>query len=176
MAKKEMKDTKLVRGVSGFARGFKDFISRGNVVDMAVGVVIGGAFGKIVTSLVNDIIMPAVGMLFGALKFTDLKYVIREAVTETVDGVEKIVTPEAAITYGNFIQNVVDFLIVAFCIFLFVRFISVLRAKSIAKEEQAKAQAAAKEAEAAAAAAAAAARRDEVQEEILATLKEMQKK
>ncbi len=84
---------------------FKKFVSRGNVVDMAVGVIIGGAFGKIVTSLVNDIVMPLIGIVLGGLNFKGLKVKIGES----------------EITYGNFIQSVVDFFIVAFCIFLIVR-------------------------------------------------------
>ena len=94
---------------------FKKFAIKGNVIDMAVGVIIGGAFGKIVTSLVNDIIMPSVGLLMGGVDFTSLKYVITPA-TETV--------AEAAITYGNFIQSVVDFLIIAISVFVFVKIIS----------------------------------------------------
>lgn len=90
---------------------FKAFISRGNVIDLAVGVIIGGAFGKIVTSLVSDLIMPAVGILSGGVKFTDL------AVT----------VGNASIKYGQFIQSVVDFLIIAVTIFLFTKLISKLR-------------------------------------------------
>lgn len=84
---------------------FKKFISRGNVVDMAVGVIVGGAFGKIVTSLVNDILMPIIGVFLGGLDFTSLTIKINDA----------------TIHYGLFIQSVVDFLIVAFCIFVMVR-------------------------------------------------------
>ncbi|MBR1769720.1 MAG: large-conductance mechanosensitive channel protein MscL [Bacteroidales bacterium] len=84
---------------------FRDFAMRGNVVDMAVGVIIGGAFGKIVSSLVDDVIMPLVGVLTGGIDFTGLKATIGNA----------------NITYGNFIQNVVDFLIIAFCIFMMIK-------------------------------------------------------
>ena len=87
----------------GIIAEFKEFISRGNVIDLAVGVVMGSAFTAIVTSLVNDIIMPAIGVLFGGIDFTSLRLVIREA-TET--------TEEAAIGYGNFIQCVVNFLVI----------------------------------------------------------------
>ena len=87
---------------------FKKFIMRGNVIDLAVGVIVGGAFGKIVTSLVNDILMPLIGVILGGLDFTGLSFKIGEA----------------EILYGKFIQNVIDFLIVAFCIFLFVRTIN----------------------------------------------------
>lgn len=118
-----------------FLSDFKAFIAKGNVIDMAVGVVIGGAFGKIVTSLVNDIIMPAVSMLTGKISVSDLKYVITEAVMEG----DKIVTPEVAIKYGNFIQLIIDFLLVAFCIFCVLRAMmgvnKTLHAKEIAEEE-----------------------------------------
>ena len=98
------KDELLNKG-KGIFSDFKDFISQGDVIDLAVGVIIGGAFGKIVTSLVNDIIMPLLGILIGGVDFTGLKAQIGEA----------------TITYGVFIQNVLDFLIVALCIFFFVR-------------------------------------------------------
>ncbi len=162
-----------VKGAStGFFKGFKDFISRGNVVDMAVGVIIGGAFGKIVTSLVNDVIMPAVGMLFGKVKFTELKHVIEPAVLAE-DGVT-VVTPEVAITYGNFIQNIVDFLIIAFCVFMMVKLINGMRRKAIAKEEAAKEEAAKAAKEAAEAEAAVVEKRDATQEAILETLKKIE--
>jgi large conductance mechanosensitive channel len=112
-----------------FLNDFKEFAMRGNVIDMAVGVIIGGAFGKIVTSLVNDVIMPAVGLLVGGINFTELKWVIKEAV---LDEAGAVVTPEATLNYGNLIQSTVDFLIIAFCIFLFIRLISKLNRK---KEE-----------------------------------------
>lgn len=89
---------------------FKAFISKGNVVDLAVGVIIGGAFGKIVSSLVNDILMPIIGVLIGGVDFSNLSIKIGEA----------------KITYGMFIQNVIDFLIIAFCVFLFVKVINKL--------------------------------------------------
>jgi large conductance mechanosensitive channel len=99
---------------------FKEFAMRGNVVDLAVGVIIGAAFGKIVTSLVADIIMPPIGMVTGGIDFKDLKYVLKPAVDKT---------PETAINYGLFINNVIDFLIVAFCIFLIVKGINTLKKK-----------------------------------------------
>lgn len=89
---------------------FKEFISKGNVVDLAVGVIIGGAFGKIVTSLVNDIIMPLIGVIIGGINFTNLSIKIGESV----------------IAYGSFIQNIIDFLIIAACIFVFVKFVNKL--------------------------------------------------
>ena len=94
---------------------FKEFAVKGNVVDLAVGVVIGGAFGKIVTSMVNDIIMPIIGALTGGVNFTYLKFVIKEAQGDI---------PAVTFNYGNFIQNVIDFLIVSFSIFLFIKLIN----------------------------------------------------
>lgn len=99
---------------------FKEFISKGNVIDLAVGVVIGGAFGKIVTSLVDNIIMPLVGLVCGGINFTSLTLKVKDAV----------------IYYGIFIQNVVDFLIVAFCIFMFIKFINKLNRKKTKEEEK----------------------------------------
>lgn len=100
-----------------FIQDFKAFALKGNVVDMAVGVIIGGAFGKIVTSLVNDIIMPGVGVLTGGTNFSEFKFVIQEGVT---NGTE-VITPEVAITWGAFVQTIVDFLIIAFCIFVAIK-------------------------------------------------------
>lgn len=94
---------------------FKEFIAKGNVVDMATAVIIGGAFNKIVTSLVNDIIMPLISVLVGGLNVTDWKWVISEAV---FDEAGNVVTAENALNYGLFIQSIIDFLIVAVCIFL----------------------------------------------------------
>ena len=111
-----------------FITEFKEFAVKGNVVDMAVGVIIGGAFGKIVTSLVNDVIMPTIGKLTGNISFTDLKYELTAAV---MDG-ETVVTPAVYLNYGQFIQNVVDFIIIAFCIFLMIKGIMKLKKK---KEE-----------------------------------------
>ena len=100
---------------------------RGNVIDMAIGVVIGAAFGKIVSSLVDDIIMPLVGVATGGMNFTDFKWVIQKAVT---DG-QEIITPEVSLNWGSWVQTVVDFLIVAFCIFIMVKFINQLRRKKV---------------------------------------------
>ncbi len=111
----------------GMLKEFKEFAMRGNVIDLAVGVVIGGAFGKIVASLVADVIMPPIGLLVGGVNFTDLKLEMKPA--EVIDGVEK-----AAVTlnYGNFLQVTFDFIIVAFAIFMFIKSINTLNRK---KEE-----------------------------------------
>ncbi len=101
-----------------FFEDFKAFISRGNVIDMAVGVIIGGAFGKIVTSLVNDIITPLISLATGAVKFSDLKAVLRE---EVLSEAGEVAVAEVAIKYGAFLQNIIDFLIIAFSIFLVIR-------------------------------------------------------
>ena len=97
---------------------FKDFIAKGNVLDMAVGVIMGSAFGKIVTSVVDDLLMPLIGMVIGGVNFTNLHVTIKDA----------------TITYGNFIQNVIDFLIIAICIFFMVKAISKVTKKN--KEEE----------------------------------------
>ena len=104
----------------GFIGEFKEFISRGNVVDMAVGVVVGGAFTAIVNSLVNDVIMPIVGAIVGGINFANLKIVIRPAEGDLA---------EAAICYGNFIQAIVNFLIVAFVLFCVVKGMNKLKKK-----------------------------------------------
>jgi large conductance mechanosensitive channel len=111
-----------------FLQDFKDFAMKGNVVDMAVGVIIGGAFGKIVTSIVNNIIMPPIGVITGGVDFTELKLTLKEAVVEG----EEVVSEAVTLNYGQFIQDVVDFLIIAFCIFLMVKGIAKINRK---KEE-----------------------------------------
>ena len=111
-----------------FIQDFKAFALKGNVVDMAVGVIIGGAFGKIVTSVVNNIIMPPIGFLTGGVDFTDLKFTIKEAVVEG----ENVVSEAVTLNYGQFVQDIVDFLIIAFCIFLMIKGIAKLSRK---KEE-----------------------------------------
>jgi large conductance mechanosensitive channel len=97
----------------GFIKEFKEFAVKGNVMDMAVGVIIGGAFGKIVTSLVNDILMPILGIVTGGIDFTGLKATIGDA----------------NITYGQFVQSVIDFVIIAFCIFLMIKGMNKLNRK-----------------------------------------------
>ena len=99
-----------------FTSEFKEFVSKGNVVDLAVGVVIGAAFGKIVTSLVEDILMPPIGLIIGGVNFADLKMVIKGA---TIDAAGAAV-PAVSINYGNFIQVAISFIIVALAIFVFV--------------------------------------------------------
>lgn len=108
---------------------FKEFALKGNVIDLAVGVIIGGAFGKIVTSLVNDIFMPAIGILLGGINFTDLKFVLSQADGDVA---------EVAILYGSFIQSVVDFLIIAISVFVFIKLISLRKTK---EEEEAEPEA-----------------------------------
>lgn len=108
--------------MKNFIKEFKEFINKGNVVDLAVGVIIGTAFSKIVSSLVNDLIMPIVGIIIGGHDFTNLSIKFRDA----------------SITYGNFIQNVIDFLIIALCVFIFVKLINRItrKQKQEEKEEQ----------------------------------------
>ena len=117
-----------------FMAEFKKFVSRGNVIDMAVGVVVGGAFGKITTSLVNDVIMPCIGKIVGGLNVTEWKVILtpaKEAVVneETGEIVSAAVT-EVAIKYGNLIQTMIDFLLIAFSIFVVVYTINCMRARA----------------------------------------------
>ena len=115
-----------------FVKEFKEFAMRGNVIDMAVGVVIGAAFGKIISSLVDDIIMPLVGVATGGMNFTDYKWVIQQAV---VDGAtQEVLKPEVTMNWGSWIQTIVDFLIVAFCIFLAIKAINQLKRKEAEPE------------------------------------------
>lgn len=109
-----------------FLADFKEFAMKGNIVDMAVGVIIGGAFGKIVSSLVNDIIMPVISIITGGEGYKNLKYVITEG-KAAVDGAAAV--EEVAINYGIFIQNIVDFLIIAFSIFVCLRVIMKFKKK-----------------------------------------------
>ncbi|HNZ82206.1 MAG TPA: large-conductance mechanosensitive channel protein MscL [Sedimentibacter sp.] len=110
---------------------FKEFAFKGNVLDLAIGVIMGGAFGKIVTSVVNDLIMPILGYLMAGMDFKSLKFVMSEAIMQG----DTVIKPEAAILYGNFIQNIVDFLIVALSIFLFIRLINKSKEKQKKQEE-----------------------------------------
>lgn len=115
----------------GLVKEFKEFAMRGNVLDMAVGVIIGGAFGKIVSSLVNDIIMPLIGALLGHVDFTTLSATLRHA---TLNELGEVVKPAVVIPYGNFIQATVDFLIIALCIFFVLKAVNAVTRK---KEEAA---------------------------------------
>ena len=108
-----------------FFEEFKAFAMRGNVIDMAVGVVIGGAFGKITNSVVNDIIMPLISMLTGGVDFSAWKWVLKEAVMEG----SKVVTPEVAVNYGNLIAVILDFIIIAFAVFCMVKAINKMHDK-----------------------------------------------
>lgn len=119
----------------GFLKDFKSFAMKGNVIDMAVGVVIGSAFGKIVTSIVNDVIMPIFGVLTAGIKFTDLKWVLSPQVVDSVTG--EITKAEVALTYGNLIQNVVDFLLIALSIFVVIRLVTKASEKLKKQEEAA---------------------------------------
>ena len=133
MAKEKKKST--------FWSDFKAFITKGNVLDMAIGVVVGGAFGKITTSLVNNIIMPPIGVLIGGMNFSDLKWVLVEAVaevpaTETTAAIPAVA--EVAISYGLFIQTIIDFILIALCVFAAVRWVRALerRLENLKKKEE----------------------------------------
>lgn len=115
--------------MGNFLHEFKQFAMRGNVIDMAVGIIIGGAFGKIVSSVVSDLIMPPIGLLIGGVNFTDLKITLKHAVMEG----DKVISPAVTINYGNFMQTTLDFIIIAFAIFLLIKGVNALSRK---KEEQ----------------------------------------
>ncbi len=110
-----------------FIKDFKEFAMRGNIIDMAVGVIVGGAFGKIVSSLVNDIIMPVISIITGGEGFKNMKYVITAAKEATADG--QAAVEEVAVNYGMFIQNIVDFFIIALSIFVALRVIMKFKKK-----------------------------------------------
>lgn len=109
---------------------FKAFAMRGNFIDMAVGIIIGGAFGKIVSSIVNDIIMPPIGLLVGGVNFSDLKFVMKDAVGDI---------PAVTLNYGNFLQVLFDFLIIAFSIFMVIKVMNAAKKKEEAPVEEPKA-------------------------------------
>ena len=115
----------------GMLSEFKDFAVKGNMVDMAVGIIIGGAFGTIVKSLVQDVIMPPIGLMLGGVDFSDIKIRLKEAVGET---------PEVAINIGSFINNIISFLIVAFAVFMMVKAINKMKAEFEEKKEEAPAE------------------------------------
>lgn len=119
---KNKKEIQISKSLTKEVNEFKTFISRGNVVDMAVGVIIGGAFGKIVTSLVNDILMPLIGTILGGLDFSNLSIKINDA----------------NIAYGAFIQSIIDFLIIAFCIFMMIKVFEKFKHKEEKKEDNSK--------------------------------------
>ncbi len=109
----------------GMLKEFKDFALKGNVVDLAVAVIIGGAFGKIVSSFVKDVVMPPIGLLLGGVNFTDLKYILKpEEINDAGDTIAAV-----AINYGTFIQNAVDFIVIAFVIFLAIKGINASKKK-----------------------------------------------
>ncbi|MFN3307525.1 MAG: large-conductance mechanosensitive channel protein MscL, partial [Candidatus Kapaibacteriota bacterium] len=103
-----------------FHQEFKSFALRGNAIDMAIGIILGSAFGKIVSSIVNDIIMPPIGLLLGGVNFTDIKIILQSAT---------VAKPEVALNIGNFVQVLVDFIIIAFAIFIFVKSFNFLKQK-----------------------------------------------
>lgn len=127
-----------------FIKEFKSFALKGNVMDMAVGVIIGGAFGKIVTSVVNDLFMPVIGMLVGGVNFTDLKLTLKDAVPEQLNEAGEVIqaaVPAVTLNYGNFLQQTFDFLIIAFSIFLFISLIKKVTEKKKVEEAPAPAPA-----------------------------------
>ena len=141
----------------GFIKEFKEFAMKGNVMDMAVGVIIGGAFGKIVSSLVDDVLMPIIGKLTGGVSFTDMFVTLGDGDFKTLAAAKE--AGAAVFAYGQFIQNIVDFLIVAFCIFLMLKGINKMNRK---KEEPKPAEPAAP--------------KGPTQEELLAEIRDLLKK
>lgn len=122
-----------------FLSDFKEFAMKGNIVDMAVGVIIGGAFGKIVSSLVNDLLMPVIGVLTGGQNFKELTYTLKP---EVLNDANEVVTEAVTLNYGMFIQNIVDFLIIAFSIFVALRVIMKFKKKEEEKPAEPEAPAA----------------------------------
>ena len=119
----------------GMLKEFKSFAMKGNVLDLAVAVIIGGAFGKIITSFVNDVIMPPIGMMLGNTDFSKLRVILKEGSAAVMDG-DQVVTPavsEVAIKYGAFINTILDFLIVAFAIFMVIKAYNKTKKKEEAK-------------------------------------------
>jgi large conductance mechanosensitive channel len=141
----------------GFIKEFKEFAMKGNVMDMAVGVIIGGAFGKIVSSLVDDVLMPLIGKMTGGVSFTDMFITLGDGDFKTLAAAKE--AGAAVFAYGQFIQNIVDFLIVAFCIFLMLKGINKMNRK---KEEPKPAEPAAP--------------KGPTQEELLAEIRDLLKK
>ena len=149
----------------GMIQEFKEFIMRGNVLDMAVGVIIAGAFGKITASLVNDILMPFISLIFGTRDMTALNIIVREAV---LDGEGNVVKEAIVLGFGTIVATIIDFILIALVIFLIVKSFNKARAKAEAKK-------AAEEAAAAAAAAAEEAPAGPTQEELLAEIRDLLK-
>ena len=118
--------------MSNFIKEFKEFAVKGNAIDMAVGVIIGGAFGEIVNSIVNDIIMPPIGWLIGGVNFSDLKVELPKVVLDS--GIE---LAPATINYGSFIQTIINFIIIALCVFMMIKGIANLKKSKKAEEEAA---------------------------------------
>jgi large conductance mechanosensitive channel len=110
----------------GMLKEFKEFAVKGNVIDLAVGVIIGGAFGKIVSSFVNDIVMPPIGIMLGGVDFKELAYVLK---AETLNEAGEVATAAVAINYGMFAQNLIDFVIIAFVIFMAIKGINSMKKK-----------------------------------------------
>ena len=117
----------------GFIKEFKEFAVKGNVMDMAVGVIIGGAFGKIVTSLVSDVLMPLIGKMTGGMSFTDLFVNLGDGEYKTLAEAQE--AGAAVLAYGQFIQNIIDFIIIAFCIFLMIKGMNKLKKEKPAEPE-----------------------------------------
>lgn len=115
----------------GFVKEFRDFAVKGNVLDMAVGIIIGGAFGKIVSSFVSDVVMPPIGFLLGGVDFKDLKVVIKDAQPAIMEGASQIsvASTEVALNYGAFINTIIDFTIIAFAVFLMVKAVNYAKKK-----------------------------------------------
>lgn len=109
-----------------FIKEFKEFAVKGNVIDMAVGIIIGAAFGKIISSVVSDVIMPPIGLMINGVDFKDLSYVIKDAV---LGPNKEVLTPAVIISYGKFIQTVIDFTIIAFAVFILVRILNSVKRK-----------------------------------------------
>ena len=121
----------------GIAKEFKEFAVKGNMLDMAVGIIIGGAFGKIITSLVNDVLMPPLGLLLGKVDFSSLKAILQKGSDAVMDGavVVQPAVSEVSINYGIFLNNIIDFLIVALCIFFVIKGMNTLKKKEEAAPE-----------------------------------------
>jgi len=114
--------------IMSIIKEFKEFAMRGNVVDMAVGIIIGGAFGKIISSVVSDVIMPPIGLLLGGVSFTDLKIILKQPV---LDAAGVVTTAAVSINYGNFIQVTVDFLIISMAVFMMIKVMNSMRKKEV---------------------------------------------